>query len=85
MSVLVEVDSHINVRPTVAADIKIHIEPTFCRHATLDATGIAIHVDDGTVTLTGYVASCDERNTAENAGWSASGVAKVDNQLVGKP
>jgi len=83
---VVGVDNQIIVHPTVApADIKDHVERAFGRHAKLHLAGIAIHVDDRKVTLTGHVPSIDERNTAENATWSAAGVAEVDNRLVVQP
>jgi osmotically-inducible protein OsmY len=83
---VVGVDSQIVIHPTVAPiEIKTHVERAFGRHAKLHATGIAIEVDDRKVTLTGHVPSLDERNTAENAAWSAAGVAEVDNRLVVQP
>jgi osmotically-inducible protein OsmY len=83
---VVGVDNRITVHPTVVpADIKTHVERAFSRHAKLQAAGIAIHVDDRKVMLTGHVPSVDERDTAENAAWSAAGVAEVDNRLVVQP
>jgi osmotically-inducible protein OsmY len=83
---VVGVDNQIIVHPTLApADIKTRVERAFSRHAKLNATGIAIQVDDRKVTLTGHIPSVDERNTAENAAWSAAGVAEVDNRLVVQP
>lgn len=83
---VVGVDNQIFVHPTIPPrDIKTHVERAFGRHAKLHAAGIAIHVDDCKVTLTGHVPSVDERDTAENAAWSAAGVAEVDNRLVVQP
>jgi len=83
---VVGVDNQIIVHPTAGpADIKTHVKSAFSRHAKLHATGIAIQVDDRKVTLTGHVPSVDERDTAENAAWSAAGVAEVDNRLVVQP
>jgi len=80
------VDNRIVVRPAVAAtNIKAPVERAFRRHANLHAAGIALRVDDRKVTLTGHVPSVEERNTAENAAWSAVGVAEVDNHLVVRP
>jgi osmotically-inducible protein OsmY len=82
---VIGVDNQIIVSPTIAsADIKAHVERAFSRHAKLHATGISIHVDDRKVTLTGHVPSVDDHDTAENAAWSAAGVAEVDNRLVVK-
>lgn len=80
------VDNEVMVHPPVApTGVKAHVERAFRRHANLHATGIALQVDDRKVTLTGYVPSIEERNTAENAAWSAVGVAEVDNRLVVQP
>ena len=80
------VDNRIIVHPLVTpVDIKCNVERAFHRHAKLHAAGIAIQVDDRKVILTGHVASIDERDTAENAAWSAVGVAEVDNRLVVQP
>ncbi len=80
------VDNRIMVHPPVApTDIKAHVERAFSRHANLHAAGIALQVDDCKVTLTGHVPSVEERNTAENAAWSAVGVAEVENRLVVQP
>ena len=83
---VVGVDNQILVHPTVApADIKTRVERAFSRHVKLHATGIAIQVEDRKVTLIGHVPSVDEHDTAENAAWSAAGVAEVDNRLVVQP
>ena len=80
------VDNQIMVHPPVApTDIKAYVERAFRRHANLHAAGIALQVDDRKVTLAGHVPSVEERNTAENAAWSAVGVAEVDNRLVVQP
>jgi len=42
-------------------------------------------VNDRKVTLIGRVPSVDERETAENAAWSAAGVEEVKNLLVVEP
>lgn len=81
-----EVDNRIVVHPPVAPrDIETHVERAFHRHANLDAAGITVQVDDCKVTLLGHVPSLEERNIAENATWSAIGVAEVDNRLVVEP
>ena len=64
------------------ADVKTKIEAALQRRAHLDAKGITIDVDHGTVTLNGKVDSLSERVTVENAAWNAPGVQKVVDHLV---
>ena len=88
------VDNQILVRPTAAAeDIVAKVQRAFARHAHLDASRIAVSVQDvpgsapgdtgggAAVTLSGTVRTLAARHTAENAAWSAAGVAAVENQL----
>ena len=52
------------------------------QHPELDAAGISIQTDNGTVTLTGKVPSWSERNLVEDAAWSVPGVAEVNDKLT---
>lgn len=47
----------------------------------VDASDIEVSVDDGVVTLTGFVASREEKRRAEDVAESVSGVTDVSNQL----
>lgn len=58
------------------------IEAALTRQAMREARRIEIAVDGSVVTLNGQVHSWAERNAAEGAAWSASGVSRVNNQLT---
>jgi osmotically-inducible protein OsmY len=80
------VDNRIVVHPSSEpTDIKDRVQRAFRRHARLHAAGITIEIDGRKVTLMGQVPSVDDRNTAENAAWSAPGVAEVEDRLVVSP
>lgn len=38
--------------------------------------------ENGTVTLTGRVNSCNKRNLAERAAWAAPGVTHVEDKII---
>lgn len=83
---VVAVDNRITVRAgTVAADIAAQVHRALARHVELDAGGIAVSTEGPTVVLMGQVRSLAARRTAENAAWSAPGVAAVENQLEVAP
>lgn len=63
--------------PKAAGDVAEHINRALQRHAERAAKHIRIKVRDGTVTLTGKVASYAERSLARGAAWSAPGVHAV--------
>ena len=88
------VDNQLLVHPAVAAqDIVAKVRRAFARHANLDARRIAVSVEDvpgsapgdagggAQITLSGSVRTLAARRIAENAAWSAAGVAAVENQL----
>ena len=64
------------------SDVKDKIEQALKRHAELEAQAIRVTVTDGKVSLHGTVDSWDEREAAEDAAWSVSGVDSVDDRLV---
>jgi osmotically-inducible protein OsmY len=77
------VTNAITVKPRVAPSIvKAKIEASIIRNAFLDAKGIQVKADEGKVTLEGTVYSWLEKAQAEDAAWSARGVAEVDNKLI---
>ena len=57
---------------------------TVARNVELDAKGISVTTRDDTVTLTGTVRSCAERDDASRAAWNAPGVRFVNDELVVK-
>lgn len=63
-------------------DIRERIVSAFKRLSTVDANAIDISVDGGTVKLSGRVHGWTERKVAENAAWSASGVTRVEDDIV---
>lgn len=62
-------------------DIKNKITSAFHRSATIDAEGIEIEIIGTKAILKGNVRSWAEKEDAENAVWSASGIDRVDNRL----
>ena len=95
---VVAVDNQLLVYPAVAAqDIVVKVQRAFARHADLDARRIAVSVEDvlgsapgdagggARITLSGSVRTLAARRIAENAAWSAAGVAAVENQLQVRP
>ncbi len=73
----------ITVQPGHAAtDIAAAVGRALARHAELDATRITATVEGAAVILSGTVRSLTARRAAENATWSAPGVASVENRLT---
>jgi len=64
------------------SDVKERIVSAFKRQANLDAAGVTVTTDGGTVSLRGNVHAWNERGIAERAAWSAPGVTKVEDHLT---
>ncbi|MEC3982598.1 BON domain-containing protein [Amycolatopsis sp. H20-H5] len=78
------VQNLITVKPTAVispVEAKAKITAALVRNARLDAKRIDVTVEGSEVTLTGTVASFDERRHAEDAAWFAPGVTHVENKL----
>ncbi|MDE2576830.1 MAG: BON domain-containing protein [Rhodospirillales bacterium] len=76
------VANDIAIRPAaIAPDIAANVRRALARHAELDAGRITVAEDGASVALAGTVPSLAARHAAENAAWSAAGVAAVENRL----
>jgi osmotically-inducible protein OsmY len=79
---VIGVSNLITVKPHILpGDIKDKIVAALERKAQLDAQHVKVQVDGSKITLTGTVRSWAERQDAEQAAWSAPGVADVANHL----
>lgn len=77
------VNNRIRINPAVhPLDVSERIRRALMRDAELDATGIRVEVDGGTVTLEGKVRHLAERRTAERAAWAVPGVTEVVDRLA---
>ena len=74
--------NNIELKPQVAPkDVQRRITEALHRHAAIDARRIHVEASGGTVTLDGNVRSWGERDEAERAAWTVSGVANVINRI----
>ena len=69
----------------VARDVRHRINEALHRATDLDARHIRIAVSDGVATLTGTVATWQQRDTAERAAASAPGITRVQNEILVEP
>jgi osmotically-inducible protein OsmY len=63
-------------------EVKQEIEAALTRHARADAQKIQVDVKGSDVTLTGFVGSWAERQSALHAAWSAPSVLSVTDRLI---
>lgn len=85
LSGVLGVTNKITIRhPTVdLSNVKSKIESALRRHAQVEANAIKVIVQNGNkVMLEGKVNNMSERRAAENAAWSAAGVASVEDRLT---
>ena len=76
------VSNFITLKTVVApSDLRVKIEIALNRAGELHGERINVEVDGNKVTLRGIVSSRAERDEAERAVWSATGVWNVDDQL----
>lgn len=75
--------NNLTIKSQVAPSaVKERIAAALQRQAAVDAQGIQVTTDNGTVTLEGTVHSWSERVEAENAAWSTPDVHTVIDKLT---
>lgn len=62
-------------------DIKRDVEGELRGSPYIDATGLAVTVNEGTVELAGFVKRCSDRAEAEKAAKCVAGVAELANDI----
>ena len=65
-----------------AGDVKESIKKAMKRNASLDAKGLDVTSDNGTVTIAGTVSSWAEHDEAMEAAWAAPGVKSVRDRMA---
>jgi osmotically-inducible protein OsmY len=78
-------DIEFTVAPATADDVKHDIKKAMERAARIDAKGVSVDTNNGTVTLSGSVSSWAEHDAAVDAAWAARGVSTVEDNLLVSP
>ena len=68
--------------PVEPLGVSTKISEALVRNARIDASGITVNTNGHTAILNGSVRSFAERDEAESAAWSASGVNSVEDRLT---
>jgi osmotically-inducible protein OsmY len=77
------VTNHVTIAPRLSAvNAKSHIETALARNGNVDAGAVSVSTRGREVQLTGTVRSHAERREAEEAAWTAPGVAAVENSIA---
>lgn len=61
------------------------VKARFVDNHTVDATSIKVETLNGTVMLSGFAKSADEKSTAETLTWKVNGVKAVKNEIAVRP
>lgn len=80
---VIEIDNEITIRErdVDSVAVKTQIQAALKRSASTEANNIEVNVDGGKVTLSGYLDSYPDIETARIAAWNAPGVKDVVNNL----
>jgi osmotically-inducible protein OsmY len=77
------ISNRITIKPRVnAANLQDDIQIALHRSVFFQPEQVHVTVKDGRVTLTGNVASWQDRRTAGTTAWAANGTTSVDNELL---
>jgi osmotically-inducible protein OsmY len=75
------VENHITLTQPSAPVVAESIKDALARNAALEAQQINVFVDGDEVTLTGHLASWNEKKQAGLTAWSSPGVRRVNNEI----
>jgi osmotically-inducible protein OsmY len=67
------------------AAITTAVKARFIENKDVDASSIGVETLNGTVMLSGFAKSSNEKSTAEAVTWKVSGVKSVKNSIVVRP
>ncbi len=67
------------------AAITTAVKARFIDSKAVDANAISVETMKGTVMLTGFANSSNEKNTAESLTWKVNGVRAVRNEVLVRP